>query len=633
MMKRCPFTLLIHVALAIIVAGAFITHFFGIQGEVTLPVGGEPTAKFVKSSGPGDATFPFALALKSVDIDFYPGTTTPMDYRSHLLVDGKGVEVSMNNVGEVDGWRLYQSGISLDDSTLSVSYDPWGIAVTYGGYLLLAVGMAGYLSQRRTPWRALMRRVKRVVPLLALFMAAPASASSDEGQLPAMQRPLANNLGKAYVYWNDRICPLQTMAHDVTLKLYGAGSYRGLTPEQVLSGWLFYFDAWERDYNSSHEPVYASQPGTRLAKQEKAELERRALVRWLGTGEAFKVYPYKAATGRTEWLSLTGRRPSQMPLEQWKFMQTTMARMKSLLLQGKNIEANALIDTLIAGQREYAGVDSLPSPAKMQAERLFNNWARPAIAAVVSLLAGVLYLWLALCNVRWRRRLRLCLNLLSMAILLYLCAVMGVLWWISGHLPLSNGPETMMFMGLAALAGTVASRNATVRGSLLIVGALSLSVAAMGGRTPRIAMLMPVLASPLLSVHVMLVMASYVLFMLMAILSVVGLCSRRKERAEELCRLNRIILLPAVFLLAAGIFIGAVWANQSWGRYWGWDPKETCALVMLLVYSLPLHWGCRGMACFRKPKVLHAYLLAAVLTVAFTYFGANYLLTGLHSYA
>lgn len=633
MMKRRPFTLLIHVALAIIVAGALITHFYGVQGEVTLPSGGGPVTKFEKSSGPGEATFPFTLALDSVDIEYYPGTTTPMDFRSYLRVAGKPVEVSMNNVGEVDGWRLYQSGISLEDSTLSVSHDPWGIAVTYSGYLLLAVGMAGYLLQRGTPWRALMRRGKRVLPLLALLIAVPAAARSAGGQLPAMQKPLAKNLGKAYVYWNDRVCPLQTMAHDVTLKLYGAGSYRGLTPEQVLSGWLFYFDTWERDYNSSHEPVDASRTDTHLSKQDKAELERRALVRWLGTGEAFKVYPYKAATGHTEWLSLTGRRPSQMSLEQWKFMQTTMSCMKSLLLQGKNIEANALIDTLIAGQIKYAGVDCLPSPAKMQAERIYNNWARPAIAAVVSLLAGTLYLWFALGRVQGHRRLRLCLNMLTVAILLYLSVVMGVLWWISGHLPLSNGPETMMFMALSAIAGAVASRNLTVRGSLLIVVAVALSVAAMGGRTPRIAMLMPVLSSPLLSVHVMSVMASYVLFLLMAILSVVGLCARRAERGEELCRLNRIILLPAVFLLAAGIFIGAVWANQSWGRYWGWDPKETCALVMLLVYSLPLHWGGRRLACFRKPKVLHTYLLAAVLTVAFTYFGANYLLPGLHSYA
>lgn len=96
---------------------------------------------------------------------------------------------------------------------------------------------------------------------------------------------------------------------------------------------------------------------------------------------------------------------------------------------------------------------------------------------------------------------------------------------------------------------------------------------------------------------------------------------------------HRGLAVPAVFLLAAGIVSGAVWAYQSWGRYWGWDPKETCALVMMLIYSVPLHSGCRCCRAFRKPKVLHLYLLIAVFSVLFTYFGANYLLAGLHSYA
>lgn len=119
----------------------------------------------------------------------------------------------------------------------------------------------------------------------------------------------------------------------------------------------------------------------------------------------------------------------------------------------------------------------------------------------------------------------------------------------------------------------------------------------------------------------------------MAILAGVALSSQDKATAESLCRTNRIILVPAVFLLAAGIFVGAVWANQSWGRYWGWDPKETCTLVMLLIYSVPVHWGSRRLKLFRRPKVLHWYLLLAVLSVVFTYFGANYLMSGLHSYA
>ena len=107
--------------------------------------------------------------------------------------------------------------------------------------------------------------------------------------------------------------------------------------------------------------------------------------------------------------------------------------------------------------------------------------------------------------------------------------------------------------------------------------------------------------------------------------------ARREDIMTRLQRLNRLLLLPALFLLAAGIFIGAVWANQSWGRYWGWDPKETWALITMLVYAFPLHDA--SLAFFRRPKVFHWYVLCAFLSVLVTYFGVNFFMAGLHSYA
>lgn len=617
-----PFTFLIHIALAVILAGAIITHFFGIQGILRLDDGALPVNHFTKKSGPGTGEFPFSISLKSAEVEFYPGTTTPMDYKSVLLVDGREVPVSMNKVADVDGWRFFQSGMRPTGSTLAVSYDPWGVGVTYFGYALLFIGIVGYFFQRRTPWRLLLR--KRAVLGSALLLLSAANAYSA---LPAMQRPLAANFGKAYVYWNDRICPLQTMARDVTIKLYGSDSYQGLTAEQVLSGWLFYYDEWERDWLSTHR----QRPESERARKKLTEKE--SVIQWLGTGDAFKIYPYKAAGGYTEWLSLTGRKPSGMDLEQWQFMQTTMPRIKQLLLSGKNIAANEQLDSLVAGQVRYAGCDVLPSATKMQAERIYNVAARPLFAAIFALLLGAVYFFLGVSGkapVPWLRRLLFAGVWLVFA---YMAVVYGALWWLSGHLPMSNGPETMLFMAVVALLGTLLCRASMLRGALLFVAAMTLFVAVMGGHSPRIGALMPVLASPLLSIHVMLVMVAYVLFLLMAILSAAGLLAKADERKRELWRTNMLLLTPAVCLLAAGIFVGAIWANQSWGRYWGWDPKETCALVMLFVYAVPVHWASRPLAFFRRPKVLHVYLLAAILTVVFTYFGANYILPGLHSYA
>jgi hypothetical protein len=145
--------------------------------------------------------------------------------------------------------------------------------------------------------------------------------------------------------------------------------------------------------------------------------------------------------------------------------------------------------------------------------------------------------------------------------------------------------------------------------------------------------LMPVLRSGWFVVHVSLVSAAYLLLFATWVTSIVALCvgQRRRQLQKRLTHANRTMLFPAIALLTAGIFIGAVWANVSWGRYWGWDPKEVWALITLMIYAIPLH--SRSLPSFRRPEVLHRYLAIAFLTVLATYFGVNLLLGGMHSYA
>lgn len=138
----------------------------------------------------------------------------------------------------------------------------------------------------------------------------------------------------------------------------------------------------------------------------------------------------------------------------------------------------------------------------------------------------------------------------------------------------------------------------------------------------------PVLRSPMLAAHVSVIMMAYLLLAVIALLSAAALVAPR--RALLLDRWNRKLLYPAVFLLAAGIFIGAVWANISWGRYWGWDPKEVWALITLMIYAVPFHTA--SLAGMRRPRTRHIYCLAALLAVAMTYYGVNHLLGGIHSY-
>lgn len=182
--------------------------------------------------------------------------------------------------------------------------------------------------------------------------------------------------------------------------------------------------------------------------------------------------------------------------------------------------------------------------------------------------------------------------------------------WLSGH-----GPFASMFETLQFLAAAVALMSLLIRGlrgpGLLAAGCLAL-VAHLQAQNPIVTPLMPVLHSPWLSMHVSLVMTSYALFVVVAILAL--------KSKGELSRCRE-LLRAAVYLLGLGIITGAVWANESWGRYWGWDPKETWALITFLMYCIPLH--------LRRPS--RWWYIVPLFSVAMTYFGVNYM-NSLHSY-
>ena len=148
--------------------------------------------------------------------------------------------------------------------------------------------------------------------------------------------------------------------------------------------------------------------------------------------------------------------------------------------------------------------------------------------------------------------------------------------------------------------------------------------------------LMPVLRSPFFPLHVSVIMISYILLAFIMINGFRAMFLSRKnedheEKTTRLMRSSQLMLMPALFLLIAGIFIGAVWANVSWGRYWGWDSKEVWALITMMFYSLPLHQ--QSLRWFASPRHFHGYCAFAFLIVLMTYFGVNYFLSGMHSYA
>ena len=211
--------------------------------------------------------------------------------------------------------------------------------------------------------------------------------------------------------------------------------------------------------------------------------------------------------------------------------------------------------------------------------------------------------------------------------------LLALLWYKRGIFPASSGAEALLLLAfvITVLAVLARSRKEFTHLSVpLFITATVATVTAVCSFEWN-SSVQPILRTPLLSLHVTVIIIAYALIASTAVNAVIALCSKNKKRMATQALLGRLMLYPATMLLATGIFIGAVWANISWGRYWGWDPKEVWALITLLVCSVAFHT--RSLRLIAKPKAFHLFSILAFLAVLFTYFGVNYLLGGLHSYA
>jgi cytochrome c-type biogenesis protein CcsB len=219
---------------------------------------------------------------------------------------------------------------------------------------------------------------------------------------------------------------------------------------------------------------------------------------------------------------------------------------------------------------------------------------------------------------------------------------LGLRWYISGHAPWSNGYESVIYVAWACvLAGIIFLRKSYVAlAGTAVVASLALMVAHLSWMDPEITPLVPVLKSYWLTIHVSVITASYGFLALGAILGLFNLTVyifKRKGNAKRLdntiqalSHINEMTLIIGLYLLTIGTFLGGIWANESWGRYWGWDPKETWSLVTILVYSFVVHM--RMIPGLNNKYLFNLLSLISYGSVMMTYFGVNYLLQGLHSY-
>jgi ABC-type transport system involved in cytochrome c biogenesis permease subunit len=692
---KCASTLALHLSFIIILAGALLTHISAKRGMIHLRIG-QPTDTYMAQDeelGMQEEKLPFSLCLQKFEAKMHDGTNAVADYSSKFTVidgdDKSEGEVSMNNIYSHRSYRLYQSSYDEDGkgSVLAINADPYGIPVTYTGYALLFISLVWMLFDPKGGYRKLLKSplLKKGALMTALILSMGniqtlhAESATGNLQNAVLPKETAEKFGELHILYNDRICPVQTFALDFCKKIYGARSYLGLTAEQVLSGWVFYGNTWANEpfikiksgemKTAMNLPDYASlntffnreMGGYTIGQyvqeyyngqqdkfhQQAADIDGKIqIIMELREGISLKVLPYtftknvKATkdhsfikAGTTTWFSPVDKLPQAVEHQHALYIKNVFSLLNGDVKAGNTRRVNEFFVKMKKYQEVSSG-NSLPTATQYKAEHINNAFPFATILFMANLTLGFIALFYTIYRMTKKREIKV-LNI-ALPILLgvsFLALTFGLAlrWIISGNIPMSNGYESMLtvawFVMLISILMQLRIRIVMVFGFL--ISGFFLLVSHINQMDPAIGQMMPVLNSPLLSIHVSIIMMSYALLSLTFICGIMGICLR--SHGEELQALSRIFLYPALTTMGFGIFIGAIWANVSWGNYWSWDSKETWALITFMIYAVVVHT--QSLPVFRKPLVYHIYITLAFMSIAMTYFGVNYFLTGMHSYA
>ncbi|MGJ0376340.1 cytochrome c biogenesis protein CcsA [Aliarcobacter cryaerophilus] len=482
-----------------------------------------------------------------------------------------------------------------------------------------------------------------------------------------------------------RMKPLATLNREIVQKLSGKSSFMGMDANQIVLGMITRPDIWkdvkiikintpklkkflgvpESEKYISFSEAFGEKNDYLLTKESEKALLTKPIER--GTYEKDiikvdeklniiysvfngallnifpKVYDEQSADDNFKWYS---------PLEAMQeFSGQNQAAIGSVVrgLFNSTMDfewnsANNYID-MIALYQDKVGTDIKPTASKVNAEIVFNKLDIFFNLTLAYVLLGFVMVVLAFVVIFKPEFKPAKTTKIILAILSILFAIqtfgMGYRWYLSGHAPWSDIYETLIYISWSAIfAGVIFFRNSLLAlGAATIIAGIFMFTAHLTDVDPQITSLVPVLKSYWLTIHVSILTASYGFFGLSAILGFLTLIMfifrKNRPHLDDVVRhvsaINEISLIIGLAFITIGNFLGGVWANESWGRYWGWDPKETWAYVSIVVYALVLHL--RFVKSLNTPYVLATASLLAFSSIMMTYLGVNFYLSGMHSYA
>ncbi|PCH51265.1 MAG: cytochrome C biogenesis protein [Flavobacteriaceae bacterium] len=580
---------------------------------------------------------------------------------------------------------------------LSVNNDYWGTLVSYIGYVLLTLGMVLTFFSKKTRFYQVIQKIKKMrannttlVLVVGLLLSSTVSfAQLQKEDLHVKHIVNAEHAAKFSTLvvqdFKGRMKPVHTLTSEIIRKLARKETIYGLSSDQIILSIFANSDEWYdvdivklgkhekiqnllgisknyasyRDFFSekgSYKLIDAVRNAYNLKPVDRGvyekELmkidERLNILSMLFSGSLLKIVPDINDENNT-WLSTHGNGNNQSTSKNnvaANFFSTYTSLLQKATHDNNYNDANLLINELKDYQIKNGG-DIMPSATKIKAEILLNNsnvFNRLALLYILLGLAFLFFLFLSVFkpNLNLKLAYKILFTLVVVGFAFHTIGL-GLRWYVSGRAPWSNGYESMIYIAwTSTLAGVLFTRKSF--GGLaatMVLASVVLLVSMLSFLDPQITPLAPVLKSYWLTIHVSLEAGSYGFLMLGAIIGLINLTlmlfltASNKDRIvriiKEMSYISELTLYGGLAMVSTGTYLGGVWANESWGRYWGWDAKETWALVVSLVYAFIVH-----MRIIPKLFGLFSYNVATIFglaSVIMTYFGVNYYLSGLHSYA
>lgn len=606
--------------------------------------------------------------------------------------DIREVSVFMNNVLDLKGYRFFQASYDKDElgTVLSVNKDVAGRTITYTGYILLLIGFILMFLMPGSRFRKLGEQLKdiraRADKLTLVFLLSLISLngfsqnnwnetkhtidiieSIKDNAIPVEH---AEKFGALPVQFRGRVMPLNTFSSEILRKIHNETNIYNLNSDQFLLSLLVNPEKWSHAKIISGDQSYLSynqffdeggsysllnqlqqiynQPADKRNESEKDLIkldEKVNILYQLFTHIIPGIFPHAEDPSHT-WYNL-GDNLSVYEFKDSVFITDSFNNYLAEVRLSLQSNDWSKPDEILNSIKEYQLSNdkaSLIRPNKIEAELKYNRLNIFNYSKLGYFILGGLLLILAFIRLMnrktWLQYASTILIIGIAAIFIYHLFGMGMRWYISGYAPWSNSYETMVYVAWATvLAGFIFGRKNILTLSLAtLFGGVILFVSSLNWMDPQINTLVPVLNSPWLMFHVAVIVAAYGFFGISFLLGLTNIIimsfnkasSLMALRIKELSVINNMSLLTGLALMTIGTFLGAVWANESWGRYWGWDPKETWALITIIVYSVVTH-----LHLVKKWNSDWLFNFTSVLgfsSVLMTYLGVNYFLSGMHSY-